>query len=234
MTRTLILSSLALSSSLACAISAEQQKEFDKLMHSYLMDHPEVILESVNQYQQKKVVAAQEEAQKFAKQHLKEILDQNTPTLGNPKAPITIVEFMDYRCGYCKKAHETLTTLLKQHPDTIKVSIRIFPILGPQSFDIAKVALTAHEQNKFAQVHTHLFDPKADLSKDGLNALDKKFSLKPADKATEAQLKKNFELAEKLQISATPAFVVTNGKDVEVISGYIDDTQFNSIIKKMS
>ena len=107
MLRKVILCSSILSSTLTFAATESQQEQFDKMVHAYLMDHPEVIIESVNQYQAKQAQNSQIEAEKYAKTHIKEIIgDKSIPTLGNPNAPITIVEFMDYRCGYCRKAHD--------------------------------------------------------------------------------------------------------------------------------
>ncbi len=235
MLRKVILCSSILSSALTFAATESQQEQFDKMVHAYLMDHPEVIIESVNQYQIKQAQNSQIEAEKYAKTHIKEIIgDKSIPTLGNPNAPITIVEFMDYRCGYCRKAHEMLTAVLKQHPKDVKVSIREFPILGPQSTEAAKLALAAYQNSKFKEVHSYLFSKDASFSKDGITKIKKKYSLKINDSKIQEQLNSNFKLAEKLQISATPAFIITNGKDVQVISGYIEAKQFSDIIKKMS
>ena len=217
------------------AINIDSQTDFNALVKTYLMENPEVIMESVSQYQAKKERLSQEEAEKYAQSNITEIIGDNTiPSIGPSEAPITIVEFMDYQCGYCKKAHEELTKLMQDYPKSVKVSFRQYPIMGPQSYEAAKLALAAHKTNKFKDVHKQLMTGKS-LTKDQITKLTKKNNLTTTSAEYDSSLKKNFELADKLHIQATPVFVIINkeGKEARIVPGYVSSEQLSSIVKSM-
>lgn len=209
----------------------DSQEDFNNLVKEALLKNPEMIIESVNHYQAKQAKASQEQAEQYAQSNIQEIIgDQSIPSIGPEKAQITIVEFMDYQCGYCKKAHNELASLMKSHPKEVRVSFRQYPILGAQSYEAAKLALAAHNDKKFSTIHKKLFDG---ATKEQLAKLQKAHKLDTKNAKIDAALKKNFELAEKLQISATPVFIITNTKEARIIPGYVSAEQMSSIVKSM-
>lgn len=230
-TRKIALVSCLTISAASFGFTIDSQEDFNKLVKQAILQNPEMIIESVNQYQSNQAKASHEKAEKYAQSHIQEIIGDNTiPSIGPEKAPITIVEFMDYQCGYCKKAHHALNDLMKSHPKEVRLSVRQYPILGAQSYEAAKLALAAHESKKFSNVHNKLF---SGTSKEQLAKMQKSYKLNTKQEKFDSALKQNFELAEKLQISATPVFIITNNKEARIIPGYVSADQLSSIVKSM-
>ena len=209
---------------MACAApvspAAAQQTTADKtaieqIVKDYLMAHPEVLIESLNAYQ-KKQEAAEAEAQRQALVSRQDELFKNpaSPVLGNPKGDVTLVEFFDYQCGYCKAVHADVRRLIDS--DTkIRLVYKEFPILGPASITASRAALAARKQGKYDALHVALMENRGQLDDDkifriatsaGLD-LDQLKKDMQAPEISEA-LQRNLRLASELNIRGTPAFVV--------------------------
>ncbi len=187
----------------------------DQAIHDYIMAHPEVIAESLQRFQQQ-----QEEAEKQAQaQAVKELKPQlvNTPAspvLGNPSGDVTVVEFLDYRCPYCKAMHQPIADMIAADGN-VRVVIKEFPILGDDSLFAARAALAAGKQGKYAEMHTALMTFKGKLSAQdvekaaaqlGLDVVRLKDDM--AAPEVDQELQQNYNLAESLGINGTPAFVI--------------------------
>ena len=145
-------------------------------------------------------------------------------TLGNPKGDVTLVEFFDYSCGYCKRALSDMLTLLKDDPN-LKIVLKEFPILGPGSLEAARVAIAVRMQDpggqKYFAFHQELLGGPGPVSKEKALAAAKGQGLDMArleqDMASDevgATLKENVKLASVVGITGTPGYVI--GKDVVV------------------
>lgn len=185
-----------------------------KIVHDYIMEHPDVILDAVNQYQQRTM----EEKQKAAVETNREFLfrDERSPVIGNPEGDVTIVEFFDYNCGYCKRAYPTIKEVLAQDKK-IRLVFKELPILGPTSETASRFALAAHAQGKYHDFHERLMTNKVPVNEDVLIqiATDLKLDLNKlrADaEGTEVmmQIERNRALAQQMAINGTPAFVIGN------------------------
>ena len=206
-------------------LSAEQKDAVEKLVHDYLLNHPEVLIEALQAAEQKQQQLSMEQAQKAMKDRRQELLaDPAAPVIGNPKGDVTIVEFFDYRCPYCKQMHPAIQALLGEDKK-LRFVAKEFPVLGKDSVTASRAALAAQKQGKYEPFHNALLTAKGQLNEDvvmktassvGLDVDRLKEDMKSPD--VEAALKQNYALAQALDIRGTPAFVIGN----ELIPGAVD------------
>jgi protein-disulfide isomerase len=168
--------------------------------------------------------------------HEKLINDPNSPTSGNPKGDVTIVEFFDYRCGYCKRVLPTMLKAVKEDGN-VRIVYKELPILGAESVVASRASLAAWRlaPKKYEAFHTTLMANKghfselkirsiaSDLSIDG-NALIE--GMKSSD--IDFILNENHALAQSLGISGTPAFIIGE----ELVPGAVDMNTLKRMIKK--
>ena len=216
----------------AGAIPAEQRRAFEGVISEYLLKNPAIIREAMQ------VLQAQEEAEKQAaaaqalKQYRPELLqDADSPVGGNPKGDITVVEFFDYNCGYCKRVAPTVSAVLNNDPN-VRIVYKEFAILGPQSLVAARAAPAGKRQGKYHEFHDALMPPEQ-ADGDSVTAtaralgLDYEKLVKDMEdpKITE-QLERNYRLATALGINGTPAFVISD----RLVPGAVDETTMMDII----
>ena len=213
-------------------IPQELRRAFEGVVRDYLLKNPAVIREAMQ------VLQAREEAEKQAaaslamKQYRSELLQNaNSPVGGNPKGDITIVEFFDYNCGYCKRVVPTVAAVLRNDPN-VRVVYKEFAILGPQSVVAARAALAAKRQGKYHEFHVALMSAeRADENSVAATAralgLDYAQLVKDmGDPAIEEQLERNYRLATAIGINGTPAFVIGD----RLVPGAVDEAAMMEII----
>lgn len=215
--------------------SAHSPDPTDAAIERYIRAHPEVIVQSLQTMEATRQVElqARQKTALAAKQH--ELLhDPASPVSGNPKGEITLVEFYDYRCGYCKKAASAVTEL-QRDDHRIRVVYKDFPILGEPSVLAAKAALASRAQGKHQAFHEALLASHAGMTKKeilkiavsvGLNA--KRLETDMADPKWQAVIDKNRALARELGISGTPGFIVGN----ELVAGWLDLNGLKELIAR--
>jgi protein-disulfide isomerase len=190
------------------------QDQVNVAISQYLKDHPDEIVAALQaaqtQAEQRKQVAA---TQALADAKAEIFNNAADPVIGNPAGDVTVVEFFDYRCPYCKRVTDSLVSLIDSDAK-VRVVLKEFPILGPDSLVAARVALAAHKQGKYRAVHEALMAHKGSFEKDALIEVAAKVGADPARLATDmddpaitAQLKANDALAAKLGITGTPGFI---------------------------
>jgi protein-disulfide isomerase len=142
--------------------------------------------------------------------------DPLTPVIGNPKAGVAIVEFFDYTCPYCKAVEPRLEKLLKDDP-RVKLVIKEFPILTPESLVAARAALASVKQGKYARFHQAMMMFRGQLTADAIfeMANDSGVDVKRLRKDMESpeiagEIIANFNLARAIRVFQTPAFIVNN------------------------
>jgi protein-disulfide isomerase len=208
-------------------------KAFGAKVRAYLLTHPEVIQEAVDKLQAKETAAKDAEARVAVEAHRQALEhDSRDGVIGAPAAKITVVEFFDYRCPYCKAAAPELQKLLAANPD-VRLVLKEFPILDVEdqshiSEDAARGALAALPQGRYAQVHSallaeHHLDEAAIhevLSRNGVD-LDKDQALSGGKPITD-HLADNHALARALGVDGTPAFVIG---DVVISGARLDALQ---------
>jgi len=193
------------------------QAAIEAAIHDYILKHPEVIIQSLQQYQdrRKQVDAARSRDRIQANRELL-FNDATSPVAGNPEGDVTVVEFFDYKCPYCKRVLKTLQQAMKEDPG-IRMVFKEFPILGPGSVIAARAALASRNQypEKYAEFHDALMTSRQKLTESYVLdvATDLGFDrerLRADMYATEisAVLDRNRALAEDIGIRGTPGFVI--------------------------
>ena len=217
--------------------SESKKTEIGEIIKSYLMSHPELIQDALNELD-KKQRDAEAQAQKSAVTALSPelIKAENGIVLGNPSGDVTLVEFFDYNCGYCKKSLADIMGLMKTDPK-LRVILRDFPVLGPDSVEASRVALAVRGQlsgAKYMEFHQKLLETRGRVGKD--RALEVAQSLgadltKIEKDIESAEIKKllgsTMRAADQLRIGGTPAFVVADG----VIVGAVGQDALADTIK---
>lgn len=215
--------SAALAGAIFCAspalaeTSPEQKTEIERIVRDYLIANPEVIeeaIEALRTKRQQEAVAAQSKAIEEQRETI--FNSQNQMVLGNPQGPITLVEFFDYNCGYCKRAMSDMTALIDANPD-LRVVIKEFPILSETSVEAARVSVAIKDTapDKYLQFHQELFSRPGQASGDKALEIAKDLGLDPEALRAAAQsdrvtrnLQEVQQLAEALGISGTPSYVI--------------------------
>ena len=195
--------------------SGDQKKAIEKIVKDYLVANPEVMLEV------QKILEAKMEKQEAEK--LKTALAENAkdlyrradaPVAGNKDGDITVTEFFDYNCGFCKKSFSEVSKLIGQD-SKVRFVFKEFPILSKGSEEASRVALAARKQGKYWEVHSALLESKSQANeatalkiaeKLGLDMAALKVDMDSPD--VKAELASVKELATKMGINGTPHFLV--------------------------
>jgi protein-disulfide isomerase len=195
--------------------SPEQKRAIEEIVKDYLIANPEVFLE-VQQSLEAKMEKIQAERIKAAiAQNARDIYHSaDAPVAGNPKGDITVVEFFDYNCGYCKRGFPELAKLIDKDPK-VRVVLKELPILSKGSEEAARVALAARLQGKYWEVHRALLESKGQASEAVALKIAEKLGLDMAklkkdmdSPEIKAEIERVRELANKMGINGTPHFLV--------------------------
>ena len=201
-------------------------------MREYLLREPEVIYEAIQELQrrQAEAAAAQQRAAIAANQG-KLLDDPTSPVGGNPDGDVTLVEFFDYRCAYCRRVVSSMRALLEEDRG-LRVVFKELPVLGPDSVRAARAALASRRQAGYVPFHFALMTTD-DLSLQGIRAAAEQVGLDPdrleADMAAPevlAAIEANYALANALGIEGTPAFVIGD----QLIPGAVDKGRLEQLI----
>ncbi|MEM6780626.1 MAG: DsbA family protein [Pseudomonadota bacterium] len=217
------------------SFTTEQKTEIEALVKEYILNNGDVVLEALEKNQ----IAQQEKQLEAAKKNILDNADylynSNSPTIGPADADVTVVEFFDYNCGYCKKALEELQKVLDEDSN-IKVIFKEMPILSEGSREAAKWSLAANKQDKYFEYHTALMNHRGAKNEAAFKkiATDLGLDLAQLEKDKEskdviATIDKNLEMSGKLGIRGTPAFIIGE----EFSPGYIPAPQMKAIISKV-
>jgi protein-disulfide isomerase len=209
------LAALASPARAADPLTPLQKEAVERVIHDYLLEHPEVMVEALRSAEAKLKEKKEENAKEAIVQRRSELLsDATAPIAGNPQGDVTIIEFFDYRCPYCKQVEPHLEALLKEDPK-LRIVYKEFPVLGPQSLYASRMALAAHKQGKYAAFHEAMMAAKGQITEEtilnvaraaGLDLTRAKSDMAAAD--IQEIIKRNYALADALDIQGTPAFIV--------------------------
>jgi protein-disulfide isomerase len=214
-----LLITLASQSVRADEFSSAQRGDIEKIVHDYLVAHPEVLQEAMSELEKRQQEADAEKHKALVKQYAGALFDSpDQVTLGNPQGNVTFVEFFDYNCGYCKRAMTDMLTLMKNDPK-LKVVLKEFPVLGPGSVEAAKVAVAVRMQDKsgkkYLDFHQKLLGGRGHADNARALAVAKDVGVDMARlerdmKSPEVDntLKQDFKLAEALGLNGTPSYVI--------------------------
>jgi protein-disulfide isomerase len=209
------------------------KEEVEAIVRDYLMREPEVIFEALQVLQQKRATAEAERQKEAILANRDQIYDDpETPVLGADSPEVTMVEFFDYRCTYCRRVVDSIQTLIGDEPG-LRVAFKELPVLGPDSVVAAKAALASEAQGGYRDMHFALMEAE-DLSKEAILGIAEGIGLDPDQLARDMespeiqqQIERNYELANELGIEGTPAFVVGD----ELIPGAVDQARLKELIE---
>ena len=201
--------------------TAAEKQEIERIVRDYLLAHPELIEEAITLLRQKREQEAAAAQVRAIEENGAQIFDSaHQMVLGNPEGKITLVEFFDYNCGYCKRAVSDMNALLEANPD-LRIVMKEFPILSEGSVEAARVSIAVKDKapQSYLKFHQELFNRPGQVT--GAKALEvaKDLGLDPTalqaavntDDVT-GNLQEVQKLAELLGISGTPSYVI--GKEL--------------------
>ncbi len=186
-----------------------------RIIRDYLLEQPELLIEVQQALQAKRDAEAAAQAQQAIQLYRDEIfLDPEAPVAGNPEGAVVLVEFFDYRCGYCRRVKPTLETLLAENDD-LRLAFKEFPILGPESTLAARAALASRAQGLYEPFHWALMGTDGPFDLDHILGVARSVGLDADrlvrdmdDPAIDGLIERNAVLANVLAIRGTPAFVI--------------------------
>lgn len=197
------------------ALTPKQQDAVKKLVREYILENPAIIAEAIDALREREQLAAELEAKRALADRKDDIYnDARAPVLGNPEGDVTIVEFFDYRCTYCKSVSDTLFDTAKAD-GKVRIIMKELPVLGPDSVVAARAALAAQVQKKYEPFHRALMRVKGPLNEQavmkaaadsGINV--EKLKKDMDDGAIAKALSDNAQLARSLGVRGTPAFII--------------------------
>jgi protein-disulfide isomerase len=200
------------------AFTEQQKQAIGEIVKDYLMKNPEVLTEVISELE-KRQAEAQQVAQASAVKETKQSL-LNAPhsyVVGNPSGDITLVEFFDYNCGYCKKSLPDIQALAKSDPK-LRIVLKDFPVLGPDSVEASRVALAVKKQlqgQKLFDYHVKVLETRGRVGGERAMAVAKEMGVDMAKLQKDidspelrSALQENMALGDKLSLSGTPAFII--------------------------
>ena len=210
-------------------------QSFEEKIERYLLNNPEIILKSLKNYEEKIEKQQLKDDVKKIKSNLDSLNDiSNGMYAGNKNSQKVIIKFFDFNCSYCKKAYPDMEKIVRKAD--IKVIYKNFPILSENSVYLAKVAILIAEQGvqKFNKFYKFINETKGRISEEKLMKIVNELKINLDDlknedinQRIEKKLKKDIDLANKLGLRGTPAFVVGE----EIIFGYISSDE---LMKKIN
>lgn len=209
-----------------------QRTEIGQIVHDYLIEHPEVLVEAMNELQAKEEAAAKARVADILKSKPNDVYnDGYSFVAGNPKAQVTLVEFFDYNCAYCRKAFDKMMTLAAAN-SKVRFVFKEYPILSPESESAAKAAMAAARQGKYLQFHRGLMSYPGHVNDHAIDEVAKKVGLDlnrlhkdMKDPKIAANIEANHRLAQDLAIDGTPSFIVGD----QVLGGW-SESELNDLI----
>ncbi|WP_374650484.1 DsbA family protein [Dongia sp.] len=217
-----------------------QVAEIGKLSRDYLLGNPEIIRDAIQALQAKEEAQKADFQSQAVTQHKDALFgDASDPVAGNLNGDVTLIEFFDYKCPYCKQVSPALEALLKEDPN-LKIVFKEFPILGDASVLASRAALAAAKQEKYLPFHQALMAHRGALDLGSIAAIAASVGLDPQKLAEdmksetiEKQLAATHELALSLSIRSTPTFIVGDkvmpgALSIEELKGLIEDVRKGS------
>jgi protein-disulfide isomerase len=206
------------------SFSPAQRTEIEGLIKSYLLNNPDVLIEVTKELEKRQAAMQADEHKKAIVEKKASIFAAPTDYVSGSKAKgaISVVEFFDYNCGWCKKAVDDVGKLTAADPN-VRVVFKELPIFGEDSMVAAKAAMASVKQGKYWDYHVALMKEKK-VTKDNVYTIAEKVGLNVdklkadmANPAIDAALKENAAIAQALAIEGTPGFIV----DTKVNVGYV-------------
>ncbi len=199
----------------AGGFSEAQEKEIGELVKKYLLNNPEILRDAFAELEKRETAAKE----KLAKQGISDNADilynsKLSFVAGNAEGDISMVEFFDYNCGFCKRAFGDVLAILESDPK-LRLVVKEFPILGPGSLFASRAAIASKEQGKYWDFHVALMQARGALDEAKVLAIAEKIGLNVDQLRKDmnaprvnAEIEETYALANKLGVNGTPAFII--------------------------
>lgn len=221
------------------SMSDGERDVFRSEIRAYLLDNPEVLMEAIGVLEQKQAQAQASADDDLVAAHAAALFDDGFSWVGgNPDGDVVMVEFLDYRCGYCRKAHEEVEKLVSSDGD-IKLIVKEFPILGDDSVMSSRFAIATRMvagAEAYKQVHDALITLRGGVTEATLRRVGKDAGVdvdavmaRMEDPEIQQELLANRTLAEALRVNGTPTFVVGN----EILRGYLPLDAMQGVVEQV-
>jgi protein-disulfide isomerase len=217
----------------ASDFTPDQKKQIEAIIQDFLANHPDLLLQAIEKADEKLKSDAKDKAAKALTEHRQQVFnDPSSPVGGNPNGAVTLVEFFDYRCPYCKQVEPSLEKLLIDDHQ-LRLIYKEFPVLGPSSEIAAHVALAARKQGKYDAFHRAMMGTTGTIDEAviykvaasvGLDVDRLRQDAKAPD--VDKELAANIDLGNALDIDGTPAFVVGD----QIVPGAISLDELKQMI----
>lgn len=210
----------------------DQKAALEDFVRNFILDNPEVLMESVNRYRAEEQKKKEESSVAALKEGMGFLTNGKHPQIGNPKGDILVVEFFDYTCGYCKRALHAIQELVEKDKN-VKVVFMEYPVLSQQAVVASKWAVAANKQGKYWEFHQALLGSNSPKDEENLAKIATSVGLDvaklkedAASKEVDDYMNSIKEFGSQLQVNGTPAFVIGN----QIVRGYIEYNAFKTIV----
>jgi protein-disulfide isomerase len=217
----------------ASDFTPEQKKAIEAIVGNYLKAHPEVLIDAIQAADDKLKADAKDKATQALAAHRQQVFDDpQSPIAGNPKGDVTLVEFFDYRCPYCKQVEPSLERLIGDDRQ-LRFVFKEFPVLGPESETAARVALAAKRQGKYDAFHRAMMSTAGHIDSAviykvaasvGLDVDRVKQDMNSPE--VDKELKANLDLGKSLNLDGTPSFIVGD----TIVPGAISAAELKQLV----
>ena len=196
------------------AFSDNQREEIEQIVRDYLIENPKVLEEMIAALEEERRVEAAANAQEGIRENSDALFSPDPVFVaGNPDGDVTVVEFFDYRCGYCRAAVDGIRKLLEEDGN-VRLVLKEYPVLGPASLEAAQAAMAAARQGKYVEFHWALMELDEPINNDSIMRVAGQLGLDlnrlqedmESDEIA-VQLGENIQLAGELGINGTPNFI---------------------------
>lgn len=221
------------------AMTDTEKDLFGKQVREYLLENPEVIVEAYRIFQERQQLAELQSDAILVAEHLDEIQNDGFSWVGgNPDGDITLVEFLDYKCGYCRKAHDEVAGLVASDGN-IRLIVKEYPILSDDSLNLSRAAVATLQSlgpDAYKKMYNLFIKHEGPVTNEAIAFLAHKADLdgdvilaKMADPSVDKQISKTGELGQKLEVSGTPTFIIND----QVIRGYVPAEDMKQIVAEL-
>lgn len=224
---TLLAGSISAGHAQDLAFDERQKGSIEQIVKDYLLRNPEVVQDAIEELERRQQVAQRAASALALKEERASLTSSpHDVVIGNPSGDVTLVEFFDYNCGYCKRAKGDVDALIKADPQ-LRVVLKEYPVLGPESAEASRLAVAAKAQLSPEQArtfHNRLMETSGRVNGERVLAVARELGLDLERLRREAQqpsignvLQENARLGERLGITGTPAFVL----EQDIITGAV-------------
>lgn len=217
------------------AFSEDQTRAIETIVRDYLLNNPEIMRDVFAELERREQAAQAQARQQTLETASALLFEGDDIILGNPEGDVAMVEFFDYNCGFCKRALDDIHAMVRADPN-LKVILKDFPVLGPGSLEAARIALAAKNQlspEQAGEFHVRLMETRGQVNGERATSLAREMGLDVArleadanSDAVRSVLATNFQLADDLGLTGTPAWVIGD----QVVSGAVGQERLGAAV----